>query len=618
MSNAAIGSVQSALFGAGNADISAEEIRQFISAPGTTGDQVLDAAIANRVSVKQIAEAMQGQAGFSIQEIASFLKAKGIDTPQHVILELNDAAQTTQTKTAERSREDDKAVLAKLEQERNERIRQAKEQGTLFGRGNEQVSLEQIRKFSTAPGVTAVKIFETALEHRISVPQLVLAMHNQPGWTLGEVRGFLAAQGQSAPETYWSDIEHLVSVVHADQAGKKNMAQVLFGPDNTEVSGQQIRDFVKQVMYSGGSAEVGAHRVLEAAVGHKVSVQQLVQAMRGERNWSSQDISQYLDRLQIQAPDLSYWTRVEALPRAIFSDPKVQQNALDVLFGMGNGEIAPAQIKEFVAQSGLLRRDMLDAALKNGVSVSQILLAMRGKPGWSAPEVRAYLASVGLTAPDSYWKDVNELLKVMYGNDKRDYQKALKAVFGQGNPNITDAEIQNFIRQNLGSGATPEQISNVLLDVAIVRGVSVSQALKAMQGEGGWTPDKLRSYLAAQGLETTPEYWSQVKTSLQSPVFSDADALKAAKDSVFGSGNSALTDTQIRTFYDTPRYLDRESLMAALENRVSVEQYVRAMQSHPEWQRRTPHENLANVRSYLLSVGLTAPEGYWEKLDSTF
>jgi len=485
----------------------------------------------------------------------------------------------------------------------------------LFGKGNENISTDQIRQFIAQPDVTNQQILEVALEGRVSVQQIMLAMHGQPGWSVGEVRGFLAAQGLNASDAYWSDVEELISVVQGDKGGHSQMSKVLFGDGNPGVSDRQIRDFVKKVMNSGEASEVASLRILEAAVGHRVSVQQLVDAMRGERGWSDQDISQYLTRYGIKAPDESYWTKLENQPKTIFSDEASLKKAGDVLFGMGNGDISPKEIQDFIGQPGLLRRDMLDTALKNNVSVSQILMAMRGKPGWSASEVRAYLSSVGLKAGDSYWKDIDALLKVMYGNDKRDHHKALTAVFGEGNPKITDVEIRNLLRETKGSGLTPEDMGSQLLDVAIANNVSVPQVLKAMRGENGWTADNLRKYLAAQGLETTDAYWSGVKASLPNNIFDGDKALQDARSTAFGSGNKTLSDADIRAFYDTPRYLNRDSLEAALANGISAEQYIRAMSTSVQWQQHDMSDNLNGVRNYLDIVGLHAPDGYWARME---
>ena len=68
------------LYGAGNTNISDEQIRNFIGS-AKTNDEILNAAVANNVSIDQISRAMGGQGGFSNNGISQYLASKGILRP---------------------------------------------------------------------------------------------------------------------------------------------------------------------------------------------------------------------------------------------------------------------------------------------------------------------------------------------------------------------------------------------------------------------------------------------------------------------------------------------------------------------------------------------------------
>ena len=68
------------LYGAGNTNISDEQIRNFIGS-AKTNDEILNAAVANNVSIDQISRAMDGQGGFSNNGISQYLASKGILRP---------------------------------------------------------------------------------------------------------------------------------------------------------------------------------------------------------------------------------------------------------------------------------------------------------------------------------------------------------------------------------------------------------------------------------------------------------------------------------------------------------------------------------------------------------
>jgi hypothetical protein len=68
------------LYGAGNTNISDEQIRQFIGG-AKSNEEIMQAAVANNVSVDQITRAMGGQGGFNPNSIAKYLADQGIMRP---------------------------------------------------------------------------------------------------------------------------------------------------------------------------------------------------------------------------------------------------------------------------------------------------------------------------------------------------------------------------------------------------------------------------------------------------------------------------------------------------------------------------------------------------------
>lgn len=615
---ASVGPVQNGLFGVGNDSVSNEQIREFINTPGVTGRQILDKALENDVSVEQIAEAMQGQEGFSKKEIKDFLQSEGIDVPKHLALEARRDEAAKQAAHDAALAAEQQAALAQEQADKASRRLAAAQNGALFGPGNEHITSEQIRQFVKTPGTTPQQILETALDQGVSAAQIVLAMKDEPGWSIGEVRGFLAQKGLNAPDAYWADVQKLMKVMSAQESFRNAYSEaVLMGEGNSSISGEDIRGFVKQVIKGGGDPDELRLRALDAAVGHKINVPQLLSAMQGEQGWSSESVRDYLKTQGLEFSDAD-WSALESQVQGPFADEASMRNAKEVLFGMGNGEMSNDEIQSFLKQPGLLRRDVLDAALENGVSVAQVVVAMKGKPGWSAAEIRGYLESQGVKAPENYWTEVSDLLTVMYGN-RRDRHKAVSALFGDGNPDVSGADIRAFVKNTRNSAEWSTETLRQLVDVAVAHNVNIEQIAVAMQGEANWSPAGLQKFLASQGLEAPKgdAYWSELEQRLPSHIF-NKNQIQKARATVFGEGNDQLSDADIRRFYDTPRYLNRDSLEAALENGVSVEQYVNAMQSTPEWKQRNLIDNIDNVRNYLTSVGLNAPDNYWVQLESKF
>ena len=79
-------------------------------------------------------------------------------------------------------------------------------------------------------------------------------------------------------------------------------------------------------------------------------------------------------------------------PSSVYVDPRAA-----VLYGPGNNNITPAQIKDYIASPGRSDKDVLGAALANNVSVAQIAQAMSDNPNYSQDKITSYLNSQGIT-----------------------------------------------------------------------------------------------------------------------------------------------------------------------------------------------------------------------------
>lgn len=89
-------------------------------------------------------------------------------------------------------------------------------------------------------------------------------------------------------------------------------------------------------------------------------------------------------------------------PSSVYVDPRAS-----VLYGAGNNNITPAQIKDYITSPGRSDKDVLGAALANNVSASQIADAMKGTPGYDSASINNYLTGQGITqdkqpAPTQY------------------------------------------------------------------------------------------------------------------------------------------------------------------------------------------------------------------------
>lgn len=72
-----------------------------------------------------------------------------------------------------------------------------------------------------------------------------------------------------------------------------------------------------------------------------------------------------------------------------------------ILYGAGNQNIKPEDIKAFISAPGRTDDEILSAAIGHGVSVDQINAAMGGDPGYTKENMGSFLASKGISSETS-------------------------------------------------------------------------------------------------------------------------------------------------------------------------------------------------------------------------
>jgi len=200
--------MSAALHGKGNARISNEEIKAFISQPGRTAEEILDAAAKHNVSKDQIAEAMRGDARFTNEQIDKHLNDRGIVEPPKVV---NSSEKPTSAKV----------VL-----------------GALHGEGNNKISKQIIQEYIGAAGRTESEVVRAAIEYNVSIQQIAGAMTGRENFSVDQLNTYLSSWGL--------DKTSLI---------------------NTEVSGWTPEDFDKAVasLNAQGTALDGLHTEMIAS-----------------------------------------------------------------------------------------------------------------------------------------------------------------------------------------------------------------------------------------------------------------------------------------------------------------------------------------------------------------
>lgn len=304
---------------------------------------------------------------------------------------------------------------------------------------------------------------------------------------------------------------------------QNSAASALYGAGNAAVTAEQIKAYVNA---PGRTAA----EIQQAAVANKVSVAQLSSAMAGNASFSAQNIKAYLAEQGIKPPP--------ALKPVRAADSAA---AVAILYGAGNDQLTDAEIRDYISRPGRTAQEVLDGALANGVSAAQIARAMEGDPDYSLDAINQALAYVGVSPAKA-------------AADPLDFRA--ETLFGSGNVNVSVQEIQDFINQ-------PGRTSRQVLDAALEHGVSAEQIAYAMQERPEFSLDNITNYIASQGIATErdPSRYVDLQSS-----------------SLFGPGNAAISDEQIRAYINTPGITEDLVLNAALANGVSTEQIARAMQ----------------------------------------
>lgn len=78
---------RSVLFGAGNNDVTGQNIRDYIVQPNRTGDEIIDKAIQYGVNVDQITDAMTGYKDFAPDNVTQYLESKGYVNPNQAVVD---------------------------------------------------------------------------------------------------------------------------------------------------------------------------------------------------------------------------------------------------------------------------------------------------------------------------------------------------------------------------------------------------------------------------------------------------------------------------------------------------------------------------------------------------
>lgn len=173
-----------------------------------------------------------------------------------------------------------------------------------------------------------------------------------------------------------------------------------------------------------------------------------------------------------------------------------------LLSATGNKSISNQAITSFIANAKGDNNAIYQAALANGVSAQQIATAMGGKQGFTVPAINQYQADRNATINVGAASIPASVTSTPFQGPVKSYSQPAAAsaaapnynvLFGEGNPSITDQQIQGFINRE---GVTDQQI----LDEAVRLGVSNSQITKAMQGNAAFTPSNVTQYLQSRNI----------------------------------------------------------------------------------------------------------------------
>ena len=404
---------QSVLYGEGNAKISDAQIRGFVSQPGVSTAQVLNAALANGVSAAQIARAMDGQAGYSLEAITNYAVSQG---------------KSSDTRAA-----------------------------TLYGSGNAKISAAEIQAYIRQPGMSGDQVLKGALANGVSAEQIALAMAGDPAFTLAninkslsavgistaqspadpldfraetlfgqgnakvsaqEIKDFISQPGVTAAQVLDMALQRGVSAAQIAQAMVDPRAQILYGAGNSDISEAQIRQYI-------GQPDMSAAQVLEAALTHGVSAEQIAQALKGRAGYSLTEVQQYISSQGIIAPadrpEVSLQGITQYIAEQGIATERNPQRYVNLqnsaLYGAGNAAISDEAIRAYIYQPSMSDEQVLNAALANGVSIGQITRAMNGHIAYEASNLNDYVGFKGdISALEVLVDQQNQLLQSIRDN----------------------------------------------------------------------------------------------------------------------------------------------------------------------------------------------------------
>lgn len=147
-----------------------------------------------------------------------------------------------------------------------------------------------------------------------------------------------------------------------------------------------------------------------------------------------------------------------------------------------NPNISNKEITDFIAGANGDNNAIYQAALANGISADQIATAMGGTKGFTVPAINQYVAQQNSTPSPSPTPTPTPTPVPDYSN-----------LYGTGNPDITAADIQQFIN-------TPGRTDQQVLDEAARLGVSQKQITDAMAGNPAYTPSNVQQYLESRNI----------------------------------------------------------------------------------------------------------------------
>jgi len=156
--------------------------------------------------------------------------------------------------------------------------------GVLFGQGNKSITNDQISGFVNQNKSNPQAILSSALANNVSVDQIANAMSGTPGFDKASINKYIAEQGISNTNVGGAGTPG----TQATPNYLDPRASIVYGRGNQGINNDQISSFVNQ-----NASDPQA--ILNAALRHNVSADQVAEAMRGTPGFDSTNIQKYLN-----------------------------------------------------------------------------------------------------------------------------------------------------------------------------------------------------------------------------------------------------------------------------------------------------------------------------------